>query len=389
MKLVIRHLGMTLLLGILFNTVAAQPLLKNTKDGNYRFDLLHEVEHTSVKDQNRSGTCWSFAGISFLESEMLRMGKGKHDLADMYVVRKTYMDKARRYVRMHGELQFSPGGAFHDVTHVLGHYGMVPEKAYPGEQLEYQKPVHSEMDAVLKNYVKAIVKNPNGKLTKVWDEGYSNVLDAYLGEVPENFSYEGETFTPRSFAEKHGLKAGNYVEISSYNHHPFYSQFVLSVPDNWLQAQVYNVPLNDLVRITNQALKEGYSVGWGSDVSEKGFSHDNGLAINPKKTWDAMTEGEIDSAFQSPVPQAEVTQQSRQATYDNYQTTDDHMMHITGLAKDQNGNPYYLVKNSWGKKSNQCGGYLYATQSYFEAKTLTILVHKDAVPDEIADKLGI
>lgn len=371
------------------HAVQAQPAYTYAEDGGYQFEIKQVIDHTPVKDQNRSGTCWSFAGISFLESELMRMGEGEHNLSDMFVVRKVYEDKADRYVRMHGKLQFSPGGAFHDVTHVLDHYGIVPEQAYQGNQMVYDKPVHGEMDAVLKNYVKAVTKNPNGKLTKVWDEGYNNVLDAYMGEVPEEFTYEGETYTPESFAEAQGLNADNYVELSSYSHHPFYSRFILSVPDNWMQAKVHNVPMDELVQITNKALQDGYSVGWGCDVSQKGFSHRNSVAINPEKSWEAMTEAEVDSAFHHPVPQAEVTQEKRQETYNNYQTTDDHMMHLTGLAEDQNGNPYYLVKNSWGQNSNQCGGYLYATESYFKAKTLTIVVHKDAIPDGIADKLDL
>ena len=366
-----------------------QELMKNKEDGHYEFEIQESVDYTPVKNQNKSSTCWSFAGISFFESELMRMGKDQYDLSDMYVVRKTYEDKARRYVRMHGKLQFSAGGAFHDVTRVLDKYGMVPEKVYPGEQMGYQKPVHMEMDAILENMVETVIKNKNGKLSPVWDEAYSNVLDAYLGDEPKEFTYEGTTYTPESFAEKKlELDADDYVELSSFTHHPFYEKFILKVPDNWQQRRVHNLPMDELMQVMDNALANNYSVAWATDVSEKGFAHRHGLAIVPAKDWDKMTKAERDSALTYPVDQREITQEMRQRAYDNYQTQDDHGMHITGIANDQDGRKYYITKNSWGE-SNDCGGFLYASEAYVKYKTIDIMVHKKAIPDNIAKKLDL
>ncbi len=371
-----------------FNT-SGQPFINADTDWDYNFDVKHQVSYTPVKNQNKSGTCWSFAGISFLESELMRMGKGKHDLSDMYIVRKTYEAKAERFVRMHGKLQFSAGGAFHDVTYVLDNYGLVPEQAYPGGKMGYKKPVHMEMDAILESMVKTVIKNKNGQLTPVWNDAYSNVLDAYLGKEPKEFTYEGETYTPRTFAgEALELNADDYVEISSFTHHPFYERFILKVPDNWQQRQVYNVPIDELIATMDHALKNNYSIAWATDVSEKGFSHKNNLAILPDKDWDKMTKSERDSVFQSPVKQEKVTQKDRQKGYDNYQTQDDHGMHIIGMAHDQNGHKYYIVKNSWGK-SNECGGFLYASEAYVRAKTIDIMIHQNAIPNKISSKIEL
>ncbi len=370
-------------------SVSGQDILKNKEGSDYEFEVQAEVDYTPVKNQYKSATCWSFSGISFFESELMRMGKDAPDLSDMYVVRKTYEDKAQRYVRMHGKLQFSAGGAFHDVTRVLDHYGLVPEKAYPGEQMGYEKPVHSEMDAILEKMVKTVIKNKNGKLTPVWQEAYSNVLDAYLGEEPNEFTYEDETYTPESFAEdKLELDANDYVELSSFTHHPFYEKFILKVPDNWQQRRVHNVPLDDLIKVMDNALKNNYSIAWATDVSEKGFSHKNGLAIMPEKSLEDMDKSEKEAAFNEPVDQKSITQKIRQKGYDNYQTQDDHGMHITGIANDQDGRKYYIVKNSWGD-SNDCGGFLYASEAYVKAKTIDIMVHKNAIPDQIGSKLGL
>lgn len=367
----------------------AQDIMKNKKDGHYEFEIQESVDYTPVKNQNKSSTCWSFAGVSFFESELMRMGKDQYNLSDMYVVRKTYEDKARRYVRMHGKLRFSAGGAFHDVSRVLDNYGMVPEKVYPGEQMGYKKPVHMEMDAILENMVETVIKNKNGKLSPAWDEAYSNVLDAYLGEEPQEFTYEGTTYTPESFAgKKLELDADNYVELSSFTHHPFYEKFILKVPDNWQQRRVHNLPMDELMQVMDNALANNYSVAWATDVSEKGFAHRHGLAIVPAKDWDKMTKAERDSALTYPVEQRDITQKMRQKAYDNYQTQDDHGMHITGIANDQDGRKYYITKNSWGK-SNDCGGFLYASEAYVKYKTIDIMVHKDAIPDKIAKKLDL
>lgn len=379
----------SLLFGLLLSSstlFAQEEQIRNKPDGGYLFTV--EVEHgkTSVKNQYRSSTCWSFSTLSFFESELLRLGKGEHNLSEMFIVRNTYQEKAERYVRMHGSLNFAGGGAFHDVTMVMDRYGLVPESAYHGLNYGTDRHVHGELDAVLKAIADAIIENPNGSLSDRWTVAFSNVLDAYLGEYPEEFEYQGETYTPASFADYLGLKADNYVEFSSYTHHPFYSSFMLEVPDNWANGQVYNLPIDELMAVIDHALENGYTVAWAADVSETGFSHGNGVAILPEG-FEQMGSNDYADAFAGPVPQAEVTQAMRQVAFDNFETTDDHGMHITGVARDQEGDKYYIVKNSWGD-SNGCGGYLFASEAYVRYKTMDIMVHKASVPKAIAKKLS-
>ncbi len=385
---IMRLIASMILLFTIFQVNAQDEIRRNKEDGGYKFNVKKEINTTEVKDQNRSATCWSFSALSFIESELMRKGKGKHDLSEMFVVRHTYADKAKRYVRMHGKLNFGAGGAFHDVTHVIDHHGIVPEQVYSGGKMGYDQPVHGEMDAVLKSMADAIIKNPNGKLTPVWHEAYNAVLDAYLGEVPEQFEYEGKTYTPQSFADDFDLNAGNYVEISSFTHHPFYEQFTLEVPDNWLQKQVYNVKLNEMMQVIDHALDKGYTVAWAADVSDPGFSHKNGVAITPVQDWDQMNKALKDSVLNHPVPQKNITVEKRQKSFDNYSTTDDHAMHITGMAEAQNGDTYYIVKNSWGK-SNDCGGYIYASKAYVKYKTIDVMLHQNALPQQLRKKLDI
>jgi len=362
----------------------------NKKDSRYQFTIEKEVGNTGVKSQDQTGTCWSFSGGSFLESEVERMGKGKVDLADMYTVRKAYSMKANNYVRMGGKTNYGQGGAFHDVINVLRAYGVVPEAAYTGMAYGQKKHNHSELDAVSTAMLGAIIKNPEGKLNPAWNKAVESVYDAYLGAAPEKVNVGGKSISPMEYAKSLGLNADNYVEISSFTHHPFYSQFVLEVPDNWSWDRVYNVPLNEFEQIIDNALTNGYSVAWASDVSEKGwFSYKDGLAIVPEKELDKMSKGEKDSLFTDPVVQRKITQEMRQEGFDNQTTTDDHGMHIVGIAKDQKGTKYYIVKNSWGTESNDCGGYFYASAAFVMYKTTCILVHKGAVPAAISGKLGL
>jgi len=368
----------------------------------YKFEKIYDIEVTSVKDQARSGTCWSFAGLSFLEAEMMRMGKSPVDLSEMFIVRHCYSDKAVKYVRLHGSLNFGPGGAFHDVLYVLKKYGAVPESVYNGLEYGENEHTHGELDATLKSYVDAIIKNPNRKLSTSWHEGFNGILDAYLGKLPENFTFNGKKFTPKSFAkEVVGLNPNDYVQITSFTHHPFYSQFIIEIPDNWLWGSVYNVTLDEMMTIITEAVKNGYTVGWASDVSEKGFSYKNGVAVVPetdiaemagseRERWEALTPAEREKrlySFEEPLKEKTITQEMRQEAFDNYQTTDDHGMHITGMAKDQNGIIYFKVKNSWDT-NNIYEGYLYASESFMKYKTLSIMVHKDAIPKDIRKKLG-
>jgi len=396
------------ILAILFlgfsTSVNAQDTVKEKKaDSGYVFTEVIKLPVTPVKNQYRSGTCWSYSSLSFLESELLRMGKDTFDLSEMFVVYKTYTDKAPLYIRFHGEHNFGGGGAAHDVIYVLEKYGMVPDEVYDGLVIGDDKPVHGELDAVLKGYTDAVLKNKNKKLSPVWQKGYEGILDAYLGEIPETFTYKGEEYTPESFGRMLGLNPDDYVEIASFTHHPFYTKFILEVPDNWLMDEVYNVPLDEMMEILDNSLENEYTVVWGSDVSEKGFSWKNGVAIVPDKDapelagleqekWEKMTDKEKEKLlykFNKPVPEKKITQEMRQEEFDNYQTTDDHGMHIIGMAKDQDDNVYYIVKNSWGVGTHKYDGYFYASKPFVALKTMGLLVHKDAIPKDIRKKLGL
>jgi len=387
-------------LSFTFQSVTAQE--EESKDSiGYEFTILKELPVTSVKNQYRSGTCWSFSSLSFVEAELLRMDKGEYDLSEMFVVRHSYADKAKKYVRFHGDLNFGGGGAFHDVVYVIKEYGIVPEEVYSGLEIGEENHVHSEMDAVLKGYMDAVLKNKNKKLSPVWFNGLEGILDAYLGEYPESFTYKDEEYTPKSFAEKLEFNVDDYVEIGSYTHHPFYEKFVLEVPDNWMFDEVYNVKLDEMMEVIDYSINNGYTVAWGSDVSEKGFSWKNGVAIIPdeeltdlsgteKEKWEKLTDKEKKESlykFEEPVKEKNITQEMRQAEFDSYQSTDDHGMLITGIAKDQNGNKYYKVKNSWGTDGHIYDGYFYASEAFVRLKTIDIMVHKDAVPKQIRKKM--
>ncbi|MDD3877242.1 MAG: C1 family peptidase [Bacteroidales bacterium] len=379
----------------------AQPV-ENDSEG-YIFTPVREISATSVKNQFRSGTCWSFSGLSFLESELIRLGKGEFDLSEMFVVRHTYQDKAINYVRFHGNLNFGGGGAFHDVFNVIKRYGIVSEEAYSGLNYGEDKHVHFEMDEVLKGYVEAVVENKNRKLTPAWIEGYKGILDAYLGRLPERFNYNGSSYTPETFASSLGLKLDDYLYITSFTHHPLYTQFVMELPDNWAMERVWNVSLEDLWQIVVNAVNNGYTVGWATDVSEKGFSWNKGLAIVPdiaiehlddteRARWEALTQREKDEQlykFDKPGKELIITPEIRQTAFDNYETTDDHGMHIVGIVKDQNGTEYLKVKNSWSDSNHIYNGYLYASKSFFLYKTTNIVIHKNGVPSSILRKLNL
>ncbi len=384
--------------------VSAQEQKEDEKEKGYQFTPIKEIPVTSVKDQYRSGTCWSFSGLGFLEAEMLRLGKPEVDLSEMFIVYHAYSDKAVKYVRLQGSLSFSAGGAFHDVTNVIRKYGIVPEEVYTGLNYGEEKHVHGELDRVLLENVKAVVENPNKKISTVWQESLNNTLDNYFGELPEKFNYKGKEYTPQSFASEFiGLNMDDYVEISSYTHHPFYSKFIIEVPDNWSWDEVYNVPVNELDEIIDNAINTGFTVAWAADVSEKGFStSQKGVAVIPVIDKVNMTDAEISKwekqkekekneelyKLSKPGLEKVITQEIRQIDFDNHQTTDDHGMVIVGTAKDQVGNLYYKVKNSWGDY-NDFGGYFYASKPYIKYKTMSVMVHKDAIPKNIRKKLNL
>ncbi len=370
----------------------------------YVFTDVKLVPTTSVKDQNKSGTCWCFSGLSFFENEILRKTGKEMDLSEMFVVRHCYDDKADKYVRMYGALNFAQGGSALDVPYVWENYGIVPEEAYAGLNYGENKHSHYEMADVLTGYVKAIVRKPNKtSISTAWRNGFNGVLDAYLGELPETFVYEGKTYTPQSFAKSLPIDLNDYVAVTSFTHHPYYKPFVLEVSDNWLFGQYYNVPLDEFKAIVDNAIDNGYSVNWAADVSEGGFKWNDGYAIMPKgkseadmdgtelarwvKLSDRDREAEMYKA-NGPVEEITVTPELRQEWFDRQETTDDHGMVIVGRAVDQNGTNYYKVKNSWDT-NQKYDGYFYVSEPYFLAKTLDIYVNKEAVPSATLKKLGL
>ena len=356
---------------------------------SFKFADVINIENTSVKNQGSSGTCWSYSANSFLESEMIRMGKKPVELSQIFSARNAYVEKGRNYVRMHGSVALGDGGAFHDVINMYKKYGAVPQSVYTGLNYGTDKNKFAEMAALIEGFLKAVVSNPNGELTPNWEKAYSAMIDTYLGQVPKTFDYNGKKYTPETFAkEVVGINADDYVEISSLQEYPYYSKFVLMVPDNWNYDQVYNVKMNELTEIIDSALKNGYSVAWAGDVSEKSFSWKNGVAFVPEKKVEDMTAEEKADMFNGPKKEAVVTEEMRQKAFDNYTTTDDHGMHIVGISKDQNGKEYYIVKNSWGA-TNDYKGYLYMSKEFAKYKATAIMLHKKGVPAAIASKLKL
>lgn len=374
---------------------------KAKEDGGYRFTVVKELKVTPIKNQSRTSTCWSFSALSFLESELIRTGKGEHNLSEMFIVSNAYFDKGDKYIRTSGNINFAPGSSFGDALTIWKSYGIAPESAMPGLNYGENIHIHNEMDAALSGYINALLKNPNGKYSSAWKIGFRGILDAYLGEVPQNFSYNGKEYTPKSFAAELAIVPEDYISITSYNHHPFYSEFALEIPDNWRWDRSYNLPIDEFMQIFDFAIEKGYTVLWGSDVSEKGFTR-KGIAIVPEtevanmsgsdqQRWLGVPKGEMDSklfSLEQIVPEKNITQNSRQVAFDNGQTTDDHGMHIYGVAKDQNGNKYYMVKNSWGETGDYKGIW-YVSETFIKYKTMNIVVHKNSVPANLKNKLGI
>lgn len=367
----------------------------------YQFTTVKELPVTPIKNQAKSGTCWSFSTMAFLEAELLKNGKGEYDLSEMFVVSNSYFDKADRFIRSYGKISFSGGSSFSDALTIIRNNGIVPESVMNGLNYGEQLHNHGELDGVTAAYVNAISKNPNGKLSTAWKNGFKGILDAYLGKVPESFTFNGKEYSPQSFSAMLGLNYNDYVSITSYTHHLFYTQFSLEVPDNWRNDLSYNIPIEEFMSIIDNAIEKGYPVLWGADVSEKGFTR-KGIAIVPEQDvanmngsdqqkWIGKTPQEIESKLNTLdeiLPEKKISQEDRQTAYDNLQTTDDHGMLICGTAKDQNGTKYYIVKNSWGTSSG-FKGFWYASETFVKYKTMNIVVNKNSIPKELRKKMGI
>lgn len=397
------------LLILLLTTLSlfAQDTFSNKEGSKYQFTLLKDLEATKVENQNRTGTCWSFSALSYFESEIIRLGHKPVDLSEMYVVRNAFIGKAVNYLRMNGHSNFAAGGAFHDIPWVIKRYGIVPQEEYLGLNYGYEVHNHNEMEAALKGMLDGFKKKKQDKkLTKNWQKAFTRVVDTYLGDLPADithytFTEEGVTYNPITYAKKLGINMDDYIGLTSFTHHPFYSSFVLEVPDNWALQSSYNLPIDELMQVMEDAINNGFTFAWGADVSEKGFSAKDALAILPedaatiqeKDKEDEFFKGEDDkkipNAFVQPVKERWVSQTERQEAFDEQTTTDDHGMHITGIIKDQKGTKYYLVKNSWGTEYNQRDGYFYASFPYVRYKTLNIMIHKDALSKSLRKKLNL
>ena len=398
-----KQLAMALLATVSIGAVA-QDVTEEKKDSTgFVFTDVKVIESTPVRDQNKSGTCWCFAGTTFFEDEIIRKGGKPVDLSEMFTVRQCYIDKADRYVRMDGKTNFSQGGSILDVPYVWKRYGAVPEEAYRGLEYGEDNHVHGELEGGMKAYLDVVRRNPNRRLSTAWPVALAGIVDAYLGEVPETFVVDGKTYTPKSYAESLGIDPDDYIPVTSFMHHPYYESFAIEVPDNWLWGNYCNVPLDDLKAIIDNAVENGFPLVWAADVSEQGFKWKKGVAVMPKEKNEADMEGTelarwvklSDSEkkakqyeFDGPVDEIDVTPESRQAMFDRRETTDDHGMEIVGYAVDQNGKRYYKVRNSWTDKQVY-NGYFYVSEPYVLAKTLDILVHRDAIPKAIARKMKL
>ena len=373
----------------------------NVEGSEFKFKEI--IRHTSspVESQGRTGTCWSFSALSFLESEIMRINKRDKPiiLSEMFIVRKAYEAKAEKYIRMDGRTNFGEGGAFHDIPYVIRNFGIVPRSEYTGLKKKSDVYNHGEMFTSLNEIVQN-AKNEGKGIQKEWVNRYNAILDENIGKLPDNFKFEGERYTAQTFYKMLGIDMNDYVSMTSFTNHPMNSECMLQIPDNWLWDKSYNVSIDDLYETVLHALKSGYTVAWGADVSEDGFSFGNGLAIVPLSKKTIEVEGEDDKNFSEAradkkssvftIPDAEevVTQEMRQEGYDSKKTTDDHGMHIVGLYKDGKGRKFFLVKNSWGT-TNYPEGYLYVSESYFRLKTINIYLHKESVSDTVRAVLGL
>ena len=382
----------------------AEEAKDSVKSNKPVFTTVKENPITSVKDQNRSGTCWDYSTLSFFEAEILKVTGKKMDLCESFVANKTYMERAIQVVRYHGDCQFSQGGSAEDVLSVLKNHGICPEEAMPFPGSLYGDSLNNfnEFFALLEPYVNAVAKSTAKKISNQWKVGMQGILDAYLGQCPEKFTYEGKEYTPKTFVQSLGIDLNDYVSITSYTHHPFYTGFAVEVQDNWRFPLSYNLPLDEMMQVIDNAVEQGYTIAWGGDVSEEGFTRQGlAYAIDTKATeslagsdmakWLKMSAAKKHNLIDSlgcTVPEIVPTQELRQERFDNWELTDDHGMLIYGTAKDQNGREYYMVKNSWGETGDYKGTW-YMTKTFIAANTMDFLVNKNAIPKAIRKKLGL
>lgn len=376
-----------LALYLLFFALSA-PLLAQ-KQEPYEFKEIRRLSATPVKSQDQTGTCWAFSSASFLESEVLRLGRGETNLSEMFVVRHIYRLKCENYVRRQGTAQLGEGGLAHDLLNAVAAYGIMPESAYPGRK-DSSKPLnHSQLEKNLKDLCNdAVAKGKTGKLTPTWLVRLDSLLDAEFGAVPPTFTLDGTVYTPVSYRDYLGLRPDDYVTVTSFTHHPFYSSFILEVPDNWSNGTFYNLPINELIHCLNNSLEQGYTVEWDADVSNMGFSAGNGIAIVPEKDWKDRSAAERQNAFKIWEPEKTVTQEYRQQQFDNQITTDDHLMHIVGMLDETHSGTYYVVKNSWGEISD-LKGFVDVSENYIRLNTVSFTVHKNALPADVLHRLAI
>ena len=365
----------SLLIVVLFSIIS-------TAQERYQFNTVIDIDTTPVISQGNTGTCWSFSTSSFLESEIIRLTGKRINLSEMYTVRNTYPKKAQNYIFRQGKAQFSEGGLAHDVLNTTKEYGLVPIEAYSGLFGNEKAYNHAELVAVLKAMLDAYIKNPARKLSNKWRKAVDAILDIYIGKEVKTFNYNGKTYTPKAFLKETKINPDDYITITSYTHQPFYSKFILNIPDNWSNGSFYNVPLDEFITTIDNALQNGYTVALDCDVSERTFSSKDGVAVIP------LQDNNL-KALQGVYPEKTITQEYRQQEFENYDTTDDHLMHITGMLTDQNGTKYYKVKNSWGTNPNRTtnNGYVYMSEAYVRLKAISVLLHKNALPKNIAKKI--
>lgn len=377
-------------------------VVSSAQDSGYQFNTIVNQKATSVKNQASTGTCWCFAATSFMESELIRMGKGEFDLSEMYIVRQKYMNQLEDNFLRNGKGNIGEGSLAHTFKNAYKKVGIVPEEVYAGICYDSKTHNHGELTGYMTAIADVAVKRKSR--SPQYNRLMNYLFDQYLGEIPRQFEYKGKKYTPEGFTKSLGLNMDDYIEITSFTHKPYYKPFAVEVPDNWEHEQMYNVPLDEMIEIMNQALKSGYTICWDGDVSEKGFGYRHGVAINPelekvedysttdRARFEKMTSQERTNEafkFAKPFPEVKVTPEIRQEGYEKFVTTDDHLMHITGIAEDENGTKYYITKNSWNSDSNKFGGYLNMSESYVRAKTISVMIHKDALSKDLRKKLGL